>query len=56
MLSLLYACAGEPLLKNVAKSATATQRKFHPEESAISIARISHWRGGKRVPQKFGAT
>jgi hypothetical protein len=54
MLALLYACAGEPLLKTVAFSATETLRKLHPEESVISIARISHWRRGKSMPQRWG--
>jgi WD40 repeat protein len=52
-LSLLFVCAGEPLLQTVAVSASAAQRKLHPEESAISIARISNWRRGRSVPQRW---
>src|SRR5262249_12676355 len=53
MLALLYAEAGEPLLKTVAFSATATLRKLHPEESVISIARISHLRPALSGPRTF---
>jgi WD40 repeat protein len=53
MLSLLFVCAGEPLSTTVAVSATATRRQRDPAASAVTNQRISDWRRGKSVPQRW---
>jgi hypothetical protein len=50
---MLFVCAGNPTAQKVATSATAAQRKFYPGMSAVTKQRISDWRRGKRVPQRF---
>jgi WD40 repeat protein len=40
-------------LKKVAASATAARRQRHPEASAVTTQRISDWRRGKSVPQRW---
>lgn len=53
MLRLLIVCAGEPTLQSVVKWATVAQQRLYPGASAVTTQRISDWRGGKRVPQRF---
>jgi WD40 repeat protein/energy-coupling factor transporter ATP-binding protein EcfA2 len=53
VLSLLFVCAGDPPLKKVAASATAAQRHLYPGASEVTAQRLSDWRRGKRVPQRF---
>jgi WD40 repeat protein len=49
----LFVCAGNPPLKKVASSATAAQRQLYPGAAAVTMPRISEWRRGKSVPQRF---
>jgi hypothetical protein len=55
-LSSLFVCAGKPPLKKVVSMTTAVQRQRDPRAPTVTNQRISDWRGGKRVPQRFGAT
>jgi hypothetical protein len=52
-LSLLFACAGDPSSLKVADWATVLQRQRYPAMSAVTNQRISDWRRGKSVPQRF---
>jgi WD40 repeat protein len=50
---LLFVCAGDPPLKKVAAAASAVQRQLYPGASAVTVQRVSDWRRGSRVPQRF---
>jgi hypothetical protein len=52
-LSSLIACAGNPLLKTVADSATAAQQQHYPRAPAVTEQKISNWRRGQNLPHKF---
>jgi WD40 repeat protein len=52
-LKQLFACAGEPSSLQVAELATALQQKRYPGMAAVANQRISDWRKGKCVPQRF---
>jgi WD40 repeat protein len=53
MLSLLLACAENPLLQTVANWATEAQRKRYPRMSAVTKQRLSDWSTGKSLPRRF---
>jgi hypothetical protein len=52
-LSKLFACAGEPTSVKVAERATVVQRQRYPGMSPVTNQRISDWRRGKSLPQRF---
>jgi WD40 repeat protein len=53
-LSLLIACAGDPLLATVAFSASEAQRQRNPRAPVLTEQKISNWRRGISLPQQFG--
>jgi WD40 repeat protein len=52
-LKQLFTCAGEPSSLQVAELATALQQKRYPGMAAVANQRISDWRKGKCLPQRF---
>ncbi|TEA06741.1 NACHT and WD repeat domain-containing protein [Mycobacteroides salmoniphilum] len=52
-LALLLVCAGKPPLKKVVALATAVQNRRSPGAPPVTIQRVSDWRRGRRLPQRF---
>jgi WD40 repeat protein len=52
-LNQLFDCAGNPSSLQVAELATALQQKRYPGMAAVADQRLSDWRNGKCVPQRF---
>ncbi|AYM41824.1 WD40 repeat domain-containing protein [Mycobacteroides chelonae] len=52
-LALLFVCAGKPPLKKVVALATTMQQRRSPGAPPVTIQRVSDWRRGRRLPQRF---
>ncbi|WP_100525578.1 hypothetical protein [Mycobacteroides abscessus] len=52
-LALLFICAGKPPLKKVVALAAAVQYRRSPGAPPVTIQRVSDWRRGRRLPQRF---
>jgi WD40 repeat protein len=52
-LNQLFDCAGNPSSLQVAELATTLQQKRYPGMAAVADQRLSDWRNGKYLPQRF---